>query len=80
MLIKLQSILHENGGVGSTCQAVSRSGFSKFSSASINKLHEEFSKKMRYSIRNLSRINKAGEEIKTYREEQNSATKTPKMF
>lgn len=53
MMIKLSTILKENGGIGSS---ISRSnGVAKFSSASIHRLHEEFSAKMKNSIRNYTK-------------------------
>lgn len=53
MMIKLSTILKENGGIGSSN---SRSnGVAKFSSASIHRLYEEFNAKMKNSIRNYTK-------------------------
>jgi hypothetical protein len=41
MMIKLSTILKENGGIGSSISRTN--GIFKFSSASIHRLHEEFS-------------------------------------
>jgi hypothetical protein len=50
MMIKLSNILKENGGIG--CPQSRSNGVLKFSSASIHRLQEEFSQKMKKSIRN----------------------------
>jgi hypothetical protein len=50
MMIKLSTILKENGGIG--CSESRTNAVFKFSSASIHRLHEEFSSKMKKSIRN----------------------------
>jgi hypothetical protein len=55
MLCKLQSILAENGGIGSSRTAITVGKVSKCTSASIYRLHEELREKMKNSIRGMHR-------------------------